>query len=190
MPRVRGTVISWKDRWGFVKSDASPRLDSVFLHASDVEGDVVPCAGMRLSYVLAIDPRNKKWRAYSAKPLASSSAAAEEEFEGHKVSDLIAASRRMLGILRREADGEFMTAAELQIRMPPPLQHLAHAALDYDFRRAEEDQHFQRQPRIEPEFQAKHASSKRKRAQSTDEQHEETDWWHHEDPDSYDIASE
>ena len=50
-----GVLVTWKDRYGFIRPDARPDGDSdCFIPASHVPPGVVAREGLRLSYVRAI----------------------------------------------------------------------------------------------------------------------------------------
>ena len=170
MPRVHGTVTTWKGQYGFVTHP--DHSTAVFLHISDMEQLQWPQVGTDITYNMAIDPKNGKPRAYSARVDEPTSPwwnrtgmepSAPATYHGHAVTDIIKISRRIMSVLRHEDARTWLTAQEIMTKMPPNKRCLVSVALEFDKEQPTARQHFTGREKTVEEFQAIHTKPRRQR---------------------------
>jgi cold shock CspA family protein len=158
MPRVTGQVISWKDTYGFVSAPEDEQ--AVFFHVSDVEKYKQLWAGSIISYTLAIDPKNGKPRAFSCRLEEGANSAwaptPPDSYCGVPVTDIIQVSKWIMKVLRHDNWQQWLTADEIQARVPQGMQMMVRTALDFDAEQPTQRKHFKRKERVVEEFQVIH----------------------------------
>ena len=172
MPRVHGSIVSWKEKYGFVHC---PPLDkpgqppsTIFLHEDDLAATRRPRPGDMVEFEWALDPVSGKPRAYSAKTQTRGHADRQPptEFEGWPIQALIRTSKAVLKVLRHDVDGNWLSISEIRPWIQPNMRDMIEAALKFDNQQPAHKQHFTSQPREEREYQVRRTTSKRPRSPS------------------------